>query len=66
MALEVDTLDAEGELLAALAGISTMTHHQGADVITHRSPFQIRHQPAGTRPRTTVHALHDCTERNHP
>lgn len=62
IALDDLELDADGELLAALAGIPTYTHHTGADAISHRSPFQIRHAPAGTRPRTAVRPLHDCTD----
>lgn len=62
--LEVEALDAAAELVAVLAGRRTYTHHHGPDEIASRSAYRIRQRPAGTRPRTTVHAAHHCPERN--
>lgn len=55
-----DPLSPIGELEAVLAGVSTYTHHVVSSELHHRSPWSIRHRPAGTRPRQTVHPLHRC------
>lgn len=51
-------LSALGELAAAMAGVGTVTHHRVAGELHHRTPWAVRHRPAGSRPRESVHAYH--------
>jgi len=49
------------ELAATLAGWRTWTFHTGVRQLHTRDAGTIRRRPAGTRPRQTVHAQHQCT-----
>lgn len=53
-------LSAVGELQASMAGVGTLTHHQVPSELHHRSAWSIRARPAGSRPRQSVHARHQC------
>jgi hypothetical protein len=57
--LEVDPLTPLGELGAVLD--ERQTYELTVDGrAAHRSPFAMRHRPAGTRPRRPVHPAHRC------
>jgi hypothetical protein len=58
--------DPATELTAVLDGIRTWGLHTTTETITHRSAHRIVANPAGTRPRITVHGAHRCEERSVP
>lgn len=57
--LEVTELDPLGELSAVLLMLPTYELDPSGRT-HHRSPFAMRHRPAGTTPRRTVHPAHRC------
>ena len=54
-------LDPRQELAALVAGCRTYTLHTVARELHPRDARVIRARPAGTVPRQTVHATHQCT-----
>jgi hypothetical protein len=59
--VDAQPLTPEWELWALLAGRRTWTLHVVPDQLYPRLPSTIRSRPAGTHPRQTVHADHECT-----
>jgi len=59
--VDADPLTPEQELRVLVAGCWTWTLYTVAAQLHPRSARIIRQRPAGTRPRQTVHADHQCT-----
>lgn len=57
--LDPSPLDPMGELGAVLVELSTYELDPTGRT-AYRTPFTMRHRPAGTRPRRTVHPAHRC------
>lgn len=60
VALDRAPLSTTGELMAVLAGVWTYTHHHVLNTAHVRMARTINERPAGTRPRQSVHPVHQC------
>jgi hypothetical protein len=63
LTLDAVPLDPMSELGHVLLGASTFTVYESDGHAAWRSPLHLRHRPAGTRPRETVHPAHRCSGR---
>lgn len=64
--LDAAPLNPMGELGAVLTGRGTWTVHQGGRLIAYRTPHAMRHRPAGTTARQSVHPGHHCSAYSQP